>query len=133
MAVDLVTNLYGPKIDLTVLHCTSNYPTSLDEVNLRAMEKMASFIGLPTGFSDHTLGINCAIAAAALGATVIEKHLTLDRNAEGPDHKASIEPHQFVQMVQGIREVEQALGDGIKRVQPGEQALREIWHGRNKP
>ena len=109
------------KKDMTVMQCTSVYPCPLAQVNLLAVED---------GLSDHTTSIFIAPAAVALGATVIEKHLTLDRNAEGPDHKASIEPRRFVQMVQGIREVEQALGDGIKRVQPGEQALREIWHAR---
>ena len=119
-------------VDLVLLQCTSIYPCPLDQVNLKSMLAFKNYWEpkLKVGFSDHTTGINCAIAAAALGATVIEKHLTLDCNAEGPDHKASIEPDQFKQMVQGIREVEQALGDGIKRVQPGEQALREIWHAR---
>ena len=124
-----IETLFWPK-DLTILQCTSIYPCPLEDVNLYTLFELHQEVSYPMGFSDHTTGINCAIAAAALGATVIEKHLTLDCNAEGPDHKASIEPHRFVQMVQGIREVEQALGDGIKRVQPGEQALREIWHAR---
>ena len=119
-----------PEDDVTLLQCTSVYPCPPDQVNLYVMRELAWTHCTDVGFSDHTTGINCAIAAAALGATVIEKHLTLDCFAEGPDHKASIEPWQFTQMVWGIREVEQALGDGIKRVQPGEQALREIWHAR---
>lgn len=116
-----------------LLHCTSAYPCPLNQVNLSAMYELYYELDpRPTefGLSDHTTTISIPIAAAALGATVIEKHLTLNRNVEGPDHIASIEPDQFKLMVQGIREVEQAMGDGIKRVQPGEMALREIWHAR---
>ena len=116
--------------DLTLLQCTSVYPCPLDQVNLLAMAMNGFGFLRKIGFSDHTTTISIPIAAVAMGATVIEKHLTLNRNAEGPDHKASIEPDQFKLMVQGIREVEQAMGDGIKRVQPGEMALREIWHAR---
>ena len=115
--------------DVVLLQCTSIYPCPPGFANLRAMQKYA-FYDVEYGLSDHTTTVSIPIAAVAMGATVIEKHLTLDRNAEGPDHKASIEPDQFKLMVQGIREVEQAMGDGIKRVQPGETALREIWHAR---
>ena len=111
---------------LTLLHCTSVYPCPPDQVNLLAMETLSEF-GFPVGFSDHTDDDVCAIAAAALGATVIEKHLTLDRNQEGPDHKSSISPWGFEAMVKAIRQVEAALGDGVKRVMPGEQPLRKAW------
>jgi len=111
---------------LTLLHCTSSYPCPPQEVNLTAMEALREF-GFPVGFSDHTEDGVCAIAAAALGAVVIEKHLTLDRSQPGPDHQASIDPAAFGQMVKAIRQVERALGDGVKRVMPGEQALRKVW------
>ena len=111
--------------DVTFLHCTSAYPCPIGEVNLRAMDRY-----LPRGgLSDHTQGITVAIAAAARGANVIEKHLTLDRTAEGPDHKASIEPREFKVMVSAIRTVEAALGDGIKRPQASERATMEAWYG----
>ena len=115
---------------VTLLQCTSAYPCPIDQVNLIAIQHLWLEYGYEVGFSDHTTTISIPIAAAALGATVIEKHLTLNRNADGPDHKASIEPAQFKLMVQGIREVEQALGDGIKRVQPDELELRSVWHAR---
>jgi N,N'-diacetyllegionaminate synthase len=106
----------GTSLDqITVLHCTTEYPAPLDEVNLRAMQTIAQAFGVAVGYSDHTDGISVPIAAAAMGATVIEKHLTLDRTMEGPDHRASLEPDQFAAMVQSIREIERALGDGIKR------------------
>ena len=111
---------------LTLLHCTSVYPCPLEEVNLLAMDDLREF-GLPVGFSDHTENSTCAIAAAALGATVIEKHLTLSREQPGPDHQSSIEPAEFADMVQAIRTVEKALGDGVKRVMPSEQPLRKLW------
>ena len=106
---------------ITVLHCTTEYPVPANEVNLRAMNTIAEAFGVAVGYSDHTDGIAVPIAAVAMGATVLEKHLTLDRNMPGPDHKASIEPDQFFAMVQGIRTIEQALGDGIKRPTPSEQ------------
>lgn len=97
-----------------LLHCTTEYPAAFAEVNLRAMDTLASAFGLPVGFSDHTPGIAVAIAAAARGAVVIEKHLTLDRKLDGPDHNASLEPVEFTAMVAGIRQVETAVGDGVK-------------------
>ncbi|KZR85002.1 N-acetylneuraminate synthase [Synechococcus sp. MIT S9504] len=106
---------------ITVLHCTTEYPAPLDEVNLRAMNTIAQSFGVAVGYSDHTDGISVPIAAVAMGATVIEKHLTLDRKLPGPDHKASLEPDQFAAMVRGIRTIERALGDGIKRPTPSEQ------------
>ena len=107
---------------ITVLHCTTEYPAPPEEVNLRAMQAMAHSFGVAVGYSDHTDGIAVPIAAVARGAIVIEKHLTLDRSMPGPDHKASLEPDQFASMVRGIRTIEQALGDGIKRPTPSEQA-----------
>ena len=114
----------------TLLHCTSAYPCPAAEVNLTAMDALRARWGAscPVGYSDHTVGIVIALAAVAMGATVIEKHLTLDRQAEGPDHKASIEPKEFRVMIEGIRDVEQALGDGRKRVMKSEEPLRRLWH-----
>ena len=100
---------------ITVLHCTTEYPAPMAEVNLRAMTAMRVAFGVCVGYSDHTAGLEVPVAAVALGATVIEKHLTLDRTRPGPDHAASLEPLEFGQMVRAIRNVECALGDGIKR------------------
>jgi N-acetylneuraminate synthase len=111
-----------PRSQITVLHCTTEYPAPPEEVNLRAMQTIAQAFGVAVGYSDHTEGIAVPIAAVAMGATVIEKHLTLDRNLPGPDHKASLEPDDFAAMVRGIRTIEQSLGDGIKRPTPSEQA-----------
>ncbi len=99
---------------ITVLHCTTEYPAPPEHVNLRAMKTIAQSFGVSVGYSDHTDGIIVPIAAVAMGAILIEKHLTLDRSMHGPDHKASLEPDQFREMVCGIRTVEQAVGDGIK-------------------
>lgn len=99
---------------ITVLHCTSNYPAEMKEVNLRAMVAIGREFNVKTGYSDHTLGIEVALAAVALGATVIEKHFTLDRKLPGPDHEASLEPSELKALVQGIRNIEIALGNGIK-------------------
>jgi N,N'-diacetyllegionaminate synthase len=111
-----------PRSQITVLHCTTEYPAPPKEVNLRAMQTIAQAFGVAVGYSDHTKDIAVPIAAVAMGATVIEKHLTLDRNMPGPDHKASLEPDGFAAMVSGIRITEQALGDGIKRPTLSEQA-----------
>jgi N-acetylneuraminate synthase/N,N'-diacetyllegionaminate synthase len=105
---------------LTLLHCVTEYPAPYAEVNLRAMHTLKSAFGLPVGYSDHTPGIDIAIAAVALGAEVIEKHLTLDRSLLGPDHAASLEPSELQQMVVAIRHVEAALGTGIKAPAPCE-------------
>lgn len=112
--------------DITLLHCNTQYPTPMKDVNLLAMVKMREELGLPVGYSDHTKGIEIPIAAVALGATVIEKHFTLDRKMEGPDHKASLEPKELRQMVEGIRNVESALGKGIKRVSDSEKSNIDI-------
>lgn len=111
---------------LTVLHCTSNYPTEMKDANLRAMVTLRDALSLPVGFSDHTEGIVCAVAAAAMGAVVVEKHLTLDRNLPGPDHMASLTPTEFGQMIADIRAVEQALGDGTKVPRPCELPVRDL-------
>ena len=100
---------------ITVLHCNSEYPTPMQDVNLEAMRNIGTALAVKVGYSDHTIGIEVPIAAVALGATVIEKHLTLNRDFPGPDHKASLEPNEFAAMVRAIRNIEQALGDGIKR------------------
>ncbi len=126
-ALDIGRALASFDGNVTLLHCTSSYPCRLEDVNLRAMQTMRADFVLPVGYSDHTGGITVPIAAVALGATVIEKHLTLDRNLEGPDHKSSIEPHEFKWMVMAIREIEYALGDGIKRVMKSEEELRRAW------
>ncbi|WP_070001146.1 N-acetylneuraminate synthase [Cellulosilyticum sp. I15G10I2] len=110
-AIDIL-KLSGQK--LTLLHCTTQYPTPMQEVNLRAMLTMQQNFQLEVGYSDHTQGIEVAIAAAALGACIIEKHFTLDRTMPGPDHKASLEPKAFKSLVKSIRNIEQALGTGIK-------------------
>lgn len=107
--------------DITLLHCNTQYPTPMTDVNLLAMVRMREQLGVPTGYSDHTQGIEIPIAAAALGAVVIEKHFTLDKSMEGPDHKASLEPDELRRMVEGIRSVEQALGNGIKKVTESEK------------
>jgi len=100
---------------LVLLHCVSNYPADPADVNLRAMETMRRAFGVSVGYSDHTLGIDVPLAATALGASVIEKHFTLDRTLPGPDHRASLEPHEIEAMISGIRTVEKALGHGEKR------------------
>jgi N-acetylneuraminate synthase len=109
-----------------LLHCVSNYPARIEDVNLGAMETLKQAFKIPVGFSDHTLGITASIAAVALGACVIEKHFTLDRNLPGPDHKASLEPDELKEMIKGIRNVEKALGDGIKRPTKDEVAIKRV-------
>ena len=103
------------KEKVILLHCVTEYPAPFDEINLKALVTMQKKFRLPVGYSDHTLGMEIALGAVALGASVIEKHFTLDRNMEGPDHKASLDPREFKHMVQSIRTIESALGDGIKR------------------
>ncbi|MGO0305858.1 N-acetylneuraminate synthase [Endozoicomonas acroporae] len=111
---------------VTLLHCTTDYPAPFEEINLHAMQTMEASFGLPTGYSDHSEGIPIPIAAAALGAKIIEKHFTLDKNMEGPDHKASLEPDELKAMISGIRKVESALGNGIKVVQPSEAKNKSV-------
>ena len=111
---------------LVLLHCTSAYPAPADALNLRAITTMAAAFGLPVGYSDHSEGLEAAVAAVALGATVIEKHLTLDQALPGPDHRASADPQQFARMVQSIRQTEAMLGDGIKRPHPIEADTLDV-------
>lgn len=123
-AVDVLRQ-YGTE-DISILHCNTQYPTPMEDVNLRAMQQLKDELKLPVGYSDHTLGIEVPVAAAALGAEIIEKHFTLDKNMEGPDHRASLEPDELKKMVEGIRNVEKALGDGIKRVSPSEKENLQV-------
>lgn len=111
---------------ITVLHCTTNYPCPIEEVNLKAMVTIRKAFKVPVGYSDHTLGIDVPIAATALGAEIIEKHLTLDVNMEGPDHRASLPPDEFMKMVKAIRATEKALGSGIKKPSPSEVKIKII-------
>ena len=110
-----------PKDKITLLHCTTEYPAPIDEVNLRAMHAMADTFGVRVGYSDHTDGIDVAIAAVAMGASVIEKHFTLDKNLPGPDHSASLEPEALNTMVEGIRRIERALGSAQKQCTASER------------
>jgi N,N'-diacetyllegionaminate synthase len=120
-AIDAMESAGLSRKRITVLHCNTEYPTPLQDVNLRAMCTIREAFDVSVGYSDHTLGIEVPIAAVALGATVIEKHLTLDPNLPGPDHKASLEPAEFTAMVRAIRDIELALGDGIKRASNSEK------------
>ena len=121
-ALHVLLNNGLPKEQITVLHCNTEYPTPMEDVNLKAMQTIQSELGIKIGYSDHTLGIEVPIAAVALGAVVIEKHFTLDRNMPGPDHRASLEPEELKQMVTAIRNVELALsGSGRKEPSPSEQ------------
>ena len=121
-ALDVLLACGSSKVDVIVLHCTTDYPAAMGDVNLQAMVTMRDAFGVDVGYSDHTLGYEVAVAAVALGAVVIEKHLTLDRESAGPDHAASLEPEEFANMVRAIRNIEIALGDGIKRPQSCEFA-----------
>ena len=112
--------------EIKLLHCNTEYPTPFEDVNLTAMEDIRKNFSLEVGYSDHTKGIEVPIAAAALGAAVIEKHFTLDKNMEGPDHKASLEPGELAEMVRTIRNIEKALGDGVKRPSNSEEKNKPI-------
>lgn len=110
--------------DIVILHCNTEYPTPMCDVNLKAMQTMKDAFGCEVGYSDHTVGIEVPIAAVAMGAKVIEKHFTLDKTMKGPDHKASLEPMELAEMVEKIRNIEMAIGDGIKR--PSESERKNI-------
>lgn len=112
--------------NITLLHCTTEYPAPFKESNLRVLKTLRQCFGLPVGFSDHTLGIALSLAAVALGAIVIEKHITLDRNLPGPDHRASLEPRELFQMVRGIRQIEEALGNPYKKPVPSELKNQKV-------
>lgn len=112
--------------EIYLLHCTTNYPTPYEEVNLKAMITLKEAFKIPVGYSDHTLGIEVPIAAVAMGAQIIEKHFTLDRNLPGPDHKASLEPNELKAMVNAIRNIEKALGNGIKKPNKSEKEIEKV-------
>ena len=119
-AINILEESGTHRSKITVLHCTTSYPVPMSDVNLRAMQSIQNKFEIAVGYSDHTLGVEIPIAAVALGATIIEKHFTTDRSQSGPDHKASLEPSELKSMVDGIRNVEKALGDGIKRLMQSE-------------
>jgi len=123
-ALEVLKKAGTPKNKITVLHCNTEYPTPIEDVNLLAMQTIAKAFGVRTGYSDHTVGIEVPVAAVALGAKVIEKHFTLDRSLPGPDHKASLEPPELIAMVKAIRNIEKALGNG-KKV-PSESEMKNI-------
>ncbi|RLA81330.1 MAG: N-acetylneuraminate synthase [Deltaproteobacteria bacterium] len=112
--------------DIVLLHCVTSYPAKVEDINLRVIETLKHAFKLPVGFSDHTLGITVPIAAVSIGAVVIEKHFTLDKNLPGPDHKASLEPDELKEMVAAIRDVEKALGDGIKQPTETEEEIKKV-------
>ena len=124
IAYDTLLTAGAPSVAL--LHCTTNYPCPKEEANLRAMQTMKEAFKCQMGYSDHTMGTEIPIAAVAMGAEIIEKHFTLDRNMEGPDHKASLEPQELQYMVDCIRNIEKALGDGIKRPNPSEVEISKV-------
>ncbi|MGB1700719.1 MAG: N-acetylneuraminate synthase [Nannocystaceae bacterium] len=125
-ALEVLTDAGARRERITVLHCNTEYPTPMEDVNLRAMQTIRDATGCRVGYSDHSLGIEVPIAAVALGAVTIEKHITLDRELPGPDHRCSLEPDQLTQMVRGIRNIEQAMGNGVKVPSPSETKNIEI-------
>ncbi len=125
-AINIIVLAGTHKNQITILHCNTEYPTDPKDVNLLAMKTMQSHFSLDVGYSDHTLGISVAIGAVALGASVIEKHFTLDKNMVGPDHQSSLDPIELKQMVSAIRAMEMALGDGIKKASLSESRNKNI-------
>lgn len=125
-ALSVLESSGTPRNQITVLHCNTEYPTPIEDVNLNAMLTMKDEFGVNVGYSDHTLGIEVPIAAVAMGATVIEKHFTLDRAMPGPDHAASLEPDELKLMVKSIRNIEKAMGDGVKKPSKSEKKNIEI-------
>lgn len=119
-------DVMGPDSDVVILQCVSNYPARIEDQNLRVLPVMQAAFGCPVGFSDHTIGPYAALAAKALGMAVLEKHFTLDCTMEGPDHAASIEPNDFTQMISLLRQIEQGLGDGVKRSRLSEENVRSV-------
>lgn len=119
-ALDILDSAGTSKENVTVLHANTEYPTPMCDVNLKAMQTIAQTFKVTVGYSDHTLGIEIPIAAVAMGASVIEKHFTLEKMMSGPDHKASLEPNELKAMVGAIRNIEKALGDGVKKPSPSE-------------
>ena len=125
-AIEVLSNNKLTRENITILHCTSQYPASFENINLRAITSMKKKFNLNIGYSDHTLGAEASIAAVSLGATIIEKHITLDSNMPGPDHKASMEPKDFQDMVSAIRNIERGLGNGIKAPTSEELEMRTV-------
>jgi len=125
-ALEVLSRKELKRENITILHCTSQYPANIEDVNLLAIQSIKNKFGLNVGYSDHTLGYEASLAAVCLGASIIEKHITLDSNMTGPDHKASMEPDAFKAMVSSIRNIELGLGDGIKRPIDGEYEMRLI-------
>jgi len=125
-ALDILISTGTALKNITVLHCNTEYPSPMADVNLLAMKTIADSFNVKVGYSDHTLGIEVPIAAVALGASAIEKHFTLDKNLPGPDHKASLDPNQLKEMVSNIRSIEKAIGDGVKKPSQSELNNREI-------
>ena len=121
VAMDTLLKLGVKKDEIIILHCNTEYPTPIEDVNLQAMLTIRDELGVKVGYSDHTLGIEISVAAVAMGASVIEKHFTLDRNMLGPDHAASLDPEELKNMVDSIRKIEKAMGDGVKRPSPSGQ------------
>lgn len=119
-------NFIGNKDNLVILHCITGYPTSFEEANLNFIKTLQNELDVPIGFSDHSPGIELPIAAVALGACVVEKHFTLDKTLEGPDHKASLNPEEFKAMVSAIRHVEVAMGDGIRKFSENEKDIKKV-------
>ncbi len=126
LAIEVLSNYKLTRENITILHCTSQYPASFENINLRAITSMKKKFNLNIGYSDHTLGAEASIAAVSLGATIIEKHITLDSNMPGPDHKASMEPKDFQDMVSAIRNIERGLGNGIKAPTSEELEMRTV-------
>ena len=124
-AINIIRSV-NSEAKISLLHCTTNYPTPYEEVNLKAIQTLAAAFKLPVGYSDHTLGIEVPIAAVARGAKIIEKHFTLDKKLPGPDHKASLEPSELKEMVKAIRNIEMALGDGIKKPNKSETEIMKV-------
>ena len=125
-AVDVIASMGTNRNKIALLHCNTEYPTPYNDVNLKAMKEMGERLGLVVGYSDHTLGIEIPVAAVALGAAIIEKHFTLDKSMEGPDHRASLEPDELKAMIKAIRNIEVALGRGEKVPSPSEMKNRAI-------
>lgn len=123
-ALNVLTSNGTQREKITILHCNSEYPTPFEDVNLKAMQTLKETFDLPVGYSDHTLGINVPIAAVAMGACVIEKHFTLDKTMQGPDHQASLDINELKAMVKSIRDMEKALGDGVKK--PSKSEMKNI-------
>ena len=125
-AINVLGESGTPKGEITVLHCNTSYPTPMEDVNLKGMLTIRDELEVKVGYSDHTLGIEIPIASVAMGASVIEKHFTLDRGMEGPDHKASLDPCELKAMVNAIRNIENALGDGVKRPSSSEMENKSV-------